>query len=532
MNPTLIYLFKVNIAIALFYMFYRLFFANDTLWKTRRLYLLLSITISFAYPFFSISSWLQSQEPMQVILSNYVQLQEFTVSPKAATSFFTLNNILWLIYGLTTSILVVRMLSQLISIFAIKAKGKRQTIMDIEVIAIDKDVTPFSFFRNIYINPSLHNEQETRQILTHELTHVKELHSFDVILSELLCIAFWINPAAWLLKREIRQNLEFLADNKVIQSGFDSKCYQYHLLQLSYQTPQLKLTNKFNILPLKKRIIMMNQQKTRKLGILKYLLIIPLATALVITSNAESIISSTKAKLEIAEAPSVKSIAVTKIQEPTKKPTNKIDEVVVVGYAATPDDQQKKTEMAPPSPIQSDEDAVFQVVEKMPQFPGGDHALFMYLGQSIKYPVEAQKNGIQGRVICSFMINKDGNIADVIVKRGVDPNLDAEAIRVIKAMPAWTPGTQRGKNVRVQYTLPINFKLSGDKVDRAENSLSAVMVNKPLIILDGEVQPAEFDLNKIKPENIEKIDVLKDATATEMYGDKGKNGVINITSKK
>ncbi len=534
MNPTLIYLFKVNIAIALFYMFYRLFFANDTLWKTRRLYLLASIAISFAYPFFSIVSWLQTQEPMQVILSSYVQLQEFTVTPTTEVSIFTLNNILWLIYGLTTSILVVRMLSQIISIFVIKAKGKRQTILEIKVIAIDKNITPFSFFGNIYINPNLHNEQETQQILTHELTHVRQQHSFDVILSELLCVVFWANPAIWLLKREIRQNLEFLADNKVIQSGFDSKSYQYHLLQLSYQTPQFKLTNKFNILPLKKRIIMMNQPKTEKSGIFKYLLIIPLATTLVITSNAESIISSAKAKLEIAEAPSVKTIVVTKKQDSTKPITNKIDEVVVVGYAATPDDQQKKTEMAPPPPppVPSDEDVVFQVVEKMPQFPGGDHALFMFLGNSVKYPVEAQKNGIQGRVICSFVVNKDGSIADVTVKRGVDPSLDAEAIRVIKSMPVWTPGTQRGKNVRVQYTLPINFKLAGDKVDRGENSLSAVMVNKPLIILDGEVQPAEFDLNKINPENIKSIDVIKDATATEMYGEKGKNGVIKITSKK
>jgi len=129
----------------------------------------------------------------------------------------------------------------------------------------------------------------------------------------------------------------------------------------------------------------------------------------------------------------------------------------------TEDDKNKVVVVSAPvtsAPIEEEEDnVVFQVVEKMPSFPGGDAALFKFLGDNVKYPVIAQENGVQGRVICQFVVNRDGSIVDVEVVRSVDASLDKEAIRVIKSMPKWSPGQQRGKPVRVKYTLPVNFKL-------------------------------------------------------------------------
>jgi protein TonB len=128
----------------------------------------------------------------------------------------------------------------------------------------------------------------------------------------------------------------------------------------------------------------------------------------------------------------------------------------------TEDDKNKVVIVNAPvaAPVIEEEDnVVFQVVETMPSFPGGDADLFKFLSTNVKYPVIAQENGIQGRVICQFVVNKDGTIVDVEVVRSVDPSLDKEAIRVIKSMPKWSPGKQRGKPVRVKYTLPVNFKL-------------------------------------------------------------------------
>ncbi len=138
------------------------------------------------------------------------------------------------------------------------------------------------------------------------------------------------------------------------------------------------------------------------------------------------------------------------------------DDVIVESVEiTTEDDKNKEVVIQAPvaAPIEEEDNVVFQVVETMPAFPGGDANLFKFLGENVKYPVIAQENGIQGRVICQFVVNKDGSIVDVEVVRPVDPSLDKEAIRVIKSMPKWSPGKQRGKSVRVKYTLPVNFKL-------------------------------------------------------------------------
>jgi protein TonB len=129
----------------------------------------------------------------------------------------------------------------------------------------------------------------------------------------------------------------------------------------------------------------------------------------------------------------------------------------------TEDDKDVEVVIAPPveAPVEEEEeDVIFQVVESMPEFPGGQQALFKYLAENVKYPVIAQENGIQGRVICQFVVNKDGSIVDVVaVRSSGEASLDKEAIRVIKSMPKWKPGKQRGKPVRVKYTVPVNFRL-------------------------------------------------------------------------
>lgn len=128
----------------------------------------------------------------------------------------------------------------------------------------------------------------------------------------------------------------------------------------------------------------------------------------------------------------------------------------------TEDDKDKQVVIQPPVQVkveEEDTEVIFMVVESMPSFPGGDAALFKYLSDNIRYPVIAQESGIQGRVICQFVVNRDGSIVDIEVVRSVDRSLDAEAVRVIQNMPRWTPGKQRGKTVRVKYTLPVNFRL-------------------------------------------------------------------------
>ncbi|MDR3651484.1 MAG: TonB family protein [Paludibacter sp.] len=533
MNDALMYFLKVNIAIALFYIFYRLFFAGDTFWKTRRYYLVFSVFLSAVYPLISLSGWLEKQEPMQAIMANYVQLQGITVNSKP-TSNFTVENILLALYALVSLVLLVRMVVQLGSILRWKMRGETLLLQGTKVVKIETKITPFSFFHAIFINPTLHTELETKQILTHELTHARQLHSLDVLLSEILTIVCWFNPAAWMLKREIRQNLEFLADNNVLESGFDSKNYQYHLLQLSYQVPNVTLVNKFNVLPLKKRIIMMNQQKTNKAGLLKYSLIVPLALALVLSSNAETLVSTAKKAF---------------INSNETKLNQKKSE-----------DNQSSTTI---QPVKSNEpqvgdNKVYTVVEKMPQYPGGEKGLIEYLTQSIRYPVEAQKNNQQGVTIVRFVVNADGKVVNSEILRSISSSLDQEALRVVNAMKDWVPGEQNGKKVSVYYTLPITFKLDDGTNSISSKKKGLVVVgygkqasdleapkvkeidpkNPPVFVVDGNIKSKDFDVKIIKPETIESINVIKadsekrKAELVAQYGEQATNGVILITMKK
>ena len=269
-----------------------------------------------------------------------------------------------------------------------------------------------------------------------------------------------------------------------------------------------------------------------------------------------------------------------------KDDVQNLDEVMVVGYAAYEDENEvvetKSIKLPTEEKREDEEQVIFQVVEEMPSFPGGMRECMMFLGRNIKYPVLAQKAKIEGRVIVQFVVDKDGSISDTKVVRSVSPELDAEALRVVGMMPKWNPGKQRGKAVAVKYTMPIMFSIHKDepkgevthavslKADaevpmetinevkqllreggvrylnyevRKDNDKQGSTVKlsnegsedsvKPLIVLDGVEQGYGMDvISHVKPQDIKSIEVLKEQSAMSLYGEKGKNGVIIITTKK
>lgn len=565
-----IYLIKVNASIILFYLCYKLLFQRDTFWMLRRTYLMVSVLFSFIYPLFSIEGWLKKQEPIMSAISS-IQLDELVISPSGVRNLglFTVENVLWAVFGLVALFMTFHFLIQFYTIVRRRLKGTKTSLMHIPIIRIDEKITPFSFFQWIFINPKLYSESETAVILEHELTHVRQFHSVDVIVAQIQKMFCWFNPAAWLLEREIRHNLEYLADNQVLNSGFEPKKYQYHLLSLSYEPAESKLGNQFNVSPIKKRIKMMNSKKTKKSGLLKYALIIPIALVMLLMSTMQDMIAATQnsaleqapqeEKIVISQNKTVqvkispvdsekKGTAVAVLKERKEKESAELSEIVVVGFASDDNQDSEKDKK------------VFDVVEVPPVFPGGEKAMFEYLSRNIKYPVEAQKQKIEGRVTMQFVVDEEGKITSTRIIRSVDPLLDAEAIRIITSMPNWTPGKQGGKNVSVRYVLPIQFRLQGNgKSEKTSEplsgSVSGISISKDgdspvitkttitktstaekfdkdvLVILDGKEIPKE-KMNEIDPKTIESISVLKDKSATDLYGDKGKNGVIIITSKK
>ena len=460
MTPELAYFLKINVAIALFYVFYRLFFCKDTFFKWRRTALLCFFGISLLYPMLNIQEWIKVHEPIVAMADFYatVLLPEHTIeaSPEVAIDWQkALTIFITVIYWSGVIVLTIQFLMQLGSILQLHFRCPKTILQGVRVHLLPKESSPFSFLHWIFVHSESHTALELSEIITHEATHVRQLHSLDVLFSECMCIICWFNPFVWLLKREVKSNLEYMADNQVLEKGYDSKTYQYHLLGLTYHKAAAKLTNSFNVLPLKNRIKMMNKRKSPEIKRAKYLVFLPLAALLMLVSNIEVVARTTKefAKEVLNDTQTQPVITQTEV-------ISQLDSPSTVATVATHPNQKSSTKVNFVLGSDSKQDSTVLIsVEQMPEFPGGSPALMKYLSQNIKYPAEAQAARKEGRIIVSFVVKKDGSLDDIKIVRGVDPALDQEAKRVIAAMPKWTPGKQKGKAVNVKYTVPLMFRL-------------------------------------------------------------------------
>ena len=406
------YLLKLNIALMLLFSFYKLMFTGDTFFSWRRATLIGMYFVAILVPVMDFSAWLSNSEGMTSIANEYATV----VLPAVSTSSQGGEVLLWelivlIVYSVVACVLLLRFLCQLVSIILLKNNSQSSYICDTEVYLLTDDEGPFSFFDWIFINPERHKSDEIEEIMMHELTHCQQLHSIDIIFSELFCIIFWFNPFVWLLKREVRLNLEYLADNNVLANGKDNKEYQYHLLGLTYRKNVATITNNFNVLPIKKRIKMMNKKETKGILKAKYALYIPLVAMLLAVSNLEAIARNV-----------AKVTASVEIQQKPKKAPNQ----------------------------------VYTVAEVMPTFKGN---LNKWLSENLRYPKDAVSRKEQGRVMVSFIVTDKGEVIKPEIVRSVSPSLDKEALRVVSKMPAWNPGRNGNKKVATKYTLPVHFSL-------------------------------------------------------------------------
>lgn len=424
----MLYLLQVNVGLILFYALYKLVCTRDTFFRSRRFILIVSLVLPFILPFIDVREWLEIRDRV-IMLTHFdysAVLPEIVVGSEAAETgnrVFVLSEWIGYLYLAGVLVLLVRLAIQAFSLYRLIVRMPEKEINGVRVKCLNDPSGPFSFFGWIFMNPAAVKEDEISEILTHEMAHVKQHHSVDVFLAEMVSICCWMNPFAWLLKREVRLNLEFLADRKVMEAGFATKSYQYHLLGLAYNH-KYGLSNNFNFSHLKQRIIMMNKKKSNAAGHIKYALFVLPTFALLVAGN----ISCSQ---DASQTEDAKEEVVAPVSPEAKE---------------APADSTAKEE-------------VFMVAEQMPEYPGGMKEMLKFLQENVKYPENAMKNNVQGRVIVQFVVEKDGTPTEFKVLRSVDPDLDAEALRVMKAMPKWKPGMQKGQVVRVKFTVPVSFKL-------------------------------------------------------------------------
>ena len=502
---------KVAVLIAIFYLFYRLLLSRDTFHRLNRVVLLATAVASFVLPLCvftfhhtvvleSVRSSVAIGKPLATIVE-----PSMTWWQMAVVAVFFLGVLIVVGHVVWSVVQVVRLIMH----------SERHPQADGVVIAVThKQVSPFSWMRYIVLNVADFEHQDPA-IMAHERAHIRRRHSLDVLLVDTLTALQWFNPAIWMLRQDLRAIHEYEADAAVLSQGINMRQYLYLLIQKAVVSGGYSIANGITHSTLKNRIkMMLNHKKSNGKSWMKLLALLPiLGTFLALNAETvtEYVYQNPQKKIvkKGRKAGKVKVDGTTiEVQADTATTTGTlnihvVDQmggnfevnnplVVIDGKHATMEELQAldpqtvdnisvlkdqasletwtpSTSAAPSDDVEvvvvdmypeaHDSDA-FDVVEKMPEYPGGIEAFMKFLSENVHYPEAASKAGIQGRVLVEFIVEKDGSISNIHVIQNVNEYLDAEAVRVVGTMPKWTPGMHEGKAVRVKYAVPISFRLN------------------------------------------------------------------------
>lgn len=419
MSNFLVYALESSLSLFLLYGLYYLVLRKHSNFLFNRIFLLVSLITSFVTPLMefnianSISKYQIQLEP--IIING-------GVDQATAAHSFNFYTFLIGIYILICSLFLIKFAWEIISVLKIKKESTPSFTPYFNHPILMTEHQNFSFFNWIFIRKE---DQNHHAIYEHEKCHSQMMHSYDIIFIKLMQVFLWFNPLLFLLERELRLQHEYAVDDALLKRSKNVIEYQQLLLDQVFNVKFSLITNSFNQTFLKNRFTMMTKKENKKWS--RLFLIAILSMAII----SPAFISCT---MESAQ------------------------------------DQPAEVEQAPPkaAPETSNESSneeensgeqVFMVVEEMPVFPGGEKAMYAYIGNNLEYPEQSKKDGVQGTVYVEFVVEKDGSISDVKTIRSVSDELDQAAMDVIKSFPNFTPGKMRGKNVRVAYRLPISYKL-------------------------------------------------------------------------
>ena len=548
MTNFLIYDAKVAVLIIVFYMFYRLMLSRETFHRVNRVVLLLTAIASFVLPLCVITL----HKTVTLAVSPTVSVGDLQMEIAEEAGPVAWQVVLPLIFAIGVAVTLGHTLTSIVKVMLLIRRSEKHPQPDGTILCVtgNAEVSPFSWMHYIVMN-RVDYEAQDAAILAHERGHIRLRHSWDLLLVDLLTALQWFNPAMWMLRQDLRAIHEYEADGAVLSQGINARQYQYLLISKASGIGGYSIANGISHSTLKNRITMMLHKKSERSSLLKLFALVPIV-GMALVLNAKTVTHY------VYDEPQKQQPVKKGKKAGTIKMSGQEIKVVEQGDIVTMEGEVKPNQaegtFTPNEAVgtfaPSEGEAAFDVVEEMPEYPGGPQALFEFLSNNVQYPAAAQKAGIQGRVIATFVVGKDGSISQPTVVKSVDPALDAEAIRVINSMPKWTPGRQNGKVVNVKYTIPVNFQLQGDDKEesaevrlvtsdgvRSTNSSGNIQIRyagttrDPLFIVDGVKTSAE-KVKAMDAKTIDRMEVLNDKSAVEKYGDEAKGGVIVITTKK
>ena len=394
-----------NLFLIVFYGFYRLFLMKSFHFKWNRLYLIATPIISFLLPYVGVLIPVQPNSELSTVMLETITVISETTQPVTEENTFSTG--VW-VYAIGALLFLSKLIWTSTHLSSLIVKSKKEKKDGYVLIHAKDKAASFSFFKYVHIQPDLNNAEQ-QAVLHHELVHVNSGHSFDILYFELLLTLLWFNPVVYLFRRAIREVHEFAADSKAAKNR-EEDYSQMLIARAMGVTPSVIVNPFFNESLLKRRIIMLTNKK--KQSFWKYTLLLPLVLGLIYTSSCTKTEETSADNLPIKEA-----------QDPTFKQNE---------------------------------------VDVLPEYDGGNQAMFAYIGKNLKYPKEAKESGAAGMVYIGFVVGKDGAVKEVEVLRSVDSHLDEAAVNIVKQMPKWTPGKKDGKNVDVKMTLPIRYELKDE----------------------------------------------------------------------
>ena len=267
-----IILFKINLILVLFAAAYHLILRRLTFYTLNRIFLLTGILFSTIYPFINLTEFFNSIKSAPAFLPQLNQrVSQFAQQDSISVPW----QVLTLVFYAGVLFMASRLVIQFISLRQVHKNSKAGWVEHFKVRILNDELSPFSFWQTIYINPLLHKKEDLKNIIEHEHIHVKEWHTLDIILAEISLVFYWFNPGVWLMKKAVKENIEFITDAKILKRGIDKKAYQYSLLDVGTLRPSVAIVNHFNLSDLKKRIKMMNAKRSSKLNLTRYAFVLP-----------------------------------------------------------------------------------------------------------------------------------------------------------------------------------------------------------------------------------------------------------------
>ena len=496
MENVLIYIIQVNILLGFIYLGYVFLLKGLTFYKLNRVYFMVGTWYAVMFPFIDLNALFRQKMSISIpVVLDYVPFEAVEEPIRK----FTLDSLLLGVVGIVGGVLLIKFLVRLLSLGRIHVYSKPSQWKDYLFRNVLFPIVPFSFFNKIYIHRAQHEEPELNDIFKHEDIHVKGLHTVDVLWFEMLLIGCWYNPFVWLMRKAVRQNLEFLTDQQVLDKGVDRQAYQYSLLHVTQQGAAVGISNHFNFKSLKKRIMMMNKKRSSKLELSKYAFLLPI----VILTGASFTVSKAEAKItEVAELAKETSLDVLLPQKEVidtdvllkKLSTDTIKEYPLLSPDFNKEEVSKKN-------LHYVIDGKQVTLEEFLAFPRTDiYAVDIYKKADDIF----RKIGVKNSEGLFVMTSKDATHERADLK-GLQGKVQGISIASIT-------DTTKGKMTNIMVT-------------------GSPMPENVLVIVDGVEMPKGDQLKRIDPNDIKSMTILKDKSAIAIYGEKGKDGVILITTK-